>query len=76
MGLHIRSEVEEELKVEADRISQRYGGAPVIVIVGGVTADPRLDRTMSASANTSRLRDMLGLLQTAIQIESWKHFQP
>jgi UDP-N-acetylglucosamine:LPS N-acetylglucosamine transferase len=73
--MHHRSPVEREIMKDAKAISARYNGAPVVVIVGGATGNRRLDRTMTASANAGgRLRDLLGLLQASIQIESWKHF--
>ncbi len=76
--MHELHRIEHDLKDEARRISERYKGAPVIVIVGG-TGDEELDlkRTMTASSyepgEEGRLRDLLGILQAAIQIESSKH---
>lgn len=52
------------------------GGAPVVIIVGGDT-EAEIPRTMTASSikgKDIRLRDLLGILQTSIQIESLKHF--
>ena len=69
--------IELELKQEAKRISERYKGAPAIVIVGG-SKEADVKRVMTASAiggQDVRLRDLLGILQTSIQIESWKHFR-
>jgi hypothetical protein len=78
---HIVSEVEQELLVEAERISEKYEKAPIVIIVGGVAGNPKLRRTMTVSVNAggpdqpTRLRDLLGILQTAIQMESWKHIR-
>ena len=67
-------EIEKRLKVEAERISQEFGGAPTIIIVGG-SDDASVPRVMTASSMKGRLRDLLGVLQASIQVESWKHFQ-
>jgi hypothetical protein len=81
MKRHIRTRVEVQLEKEAKRISEQYGNAPVVIVVGGVTGSRSLTRTMTASAHIGsnggpgRLRDLLGLLQTSIQIESWKHME-
>jgi hypothetical protein len=74
--MHEKHPIEKELKKEAKRLSARYGNAPVVVIVGG-SKTANIPRTMTASCiaeQHGRLRDLLGLLQTAIQIESMKHF--
>jgi hypothetical protein len=73
--MHEQHEIEKMLKTEARRISKKLHGAPVVIIVGGSTqAD--IPRTMTATyiqGGDVRLRDLLGLLQASIQIESWKH---
>ena len=74
--MHERHEIEKGLKAEADRISDQMGGAPVVIVVGGDTK-ANIPRTMTASSikgKDVRLRDLLGILQTSIQIESCKHF--
>ena len=74
--MHEQHEIEEKLKTEASRISEQMGGAPVVIVVGGDT-QANIPRTMTASSINGkdvRLRDLLGILQTSIQIESWKHF--
>jgi hypothetical protein len=75
--MHEIHEIEKGLRQEAQRISKRHGGAPVVIVVGGHReADTDIRRCMTASTLQGyRLRDLLGILQTAIQIESLKHFQ-
>lgn len=75
--MHEQHKIEKELKMEADRISEKYHGAPVVVIVAGDSnADvPRCMTSSSINGTDVRLRDLLGILQTSIQIESWKHFK-
>lgn len=72
--MHETHEIEIALKAEAERISQQYNGAPVVILVAGST-EAGVPRVMTASNLKGRLRDLLGILQTAIQIESWKHFK-
>ena len=76
--MHEKHRIEKQLRGEAERISASYGGAPVIVILAG-SAEADVSRTMIASTlhdQGDRLRDLLGILQTAIQIETLKHFRP
>lgn len=47
--MHESGEVEKRLREEAERISDRYQGAPVVVIVGG-SREAGLPRTMIASS--------------------------
>jgi hypothetical protein len=69
--------VEETLKAEATRISRKFGGAPVVVVVGGstMTAIPRTTTASSVMGEDVLPRDLLGLLQMSIQMESWKQFR-
>ena len=74
--MHEQHEIGKDIKTEASRLSERLGGAPVVIIVAGDT-EANIPRTMTASSikgKDVRLRDLLGILQTSIQIESWKHF--
>lgn len=74
--MHERDEIEKQLKEEAERIREHLDGAPVVIIAGG-SRDAGIRRTMLASAfgeGESRLRDLLGILQASIQIETFKHF--
>ncbi len=75
--MHEIHEIEKKLHQDAQRISKRHGGAPVVIIVGGYTeADTDIRRCMTASTLQGyHLQDLLGILQTAIQIETLKHFQ-
>jgi len=76
--MHERLPIEFELKEEAKRISDKYNRAPVVIIVAG-SKDAGIIRCMTASTlqeRVDRLRDLLGILQTSIQIESTKHTFP
>lgn len=77
--MHENHSIEKHLRKEAQRLSEEYDGAPVIIVVGGDSAT-NIPRTMLASCiegrgREVRLRDLLGILQTAIQIETLKHFK-
>ena len=75
--MHEEHEIEMKLKVEAARLSAELGNAPVAIVVGG-SESAKIPRVMTASSfpdGGTRLRDLLGLLETSIQIESWKHFR-
>lgn len=75
-SMHETDVIELELKSEAERLSARFSGAPVVIVLAGdKSAD--IPRTITTSAATTplRLRDLLGILQAAIQTESWKHFR-
>ena len=69
--------IEKKLKDEATRISQGLGGAPVVIIVGGSTSSqiPRTTTVSSSAGEDVLPRDILGLLQMSIQVESWKQFR-
>lgn len=75
--MHERHDLEHQLKDEAGRISADLGGASVVVIAAG-SSDAGLPRTMLASrmvGRDQRLRDLIGILETSIQIETLKHFR-
>ncbi len=74
MRQHMTHERERELEEEAKKISHRYG-APVVIVMGD-TEEGNVPRTMTAFAGQDELalRDVLGLLETAIQYESIRHF--
>jgi len=74
MRQHMTHERERELEEEARRISERYG-APVVIVMGD-TDESDVPRTMTAFAGPPelRLRDVLGILQAAIQYESIRHY--
>jgi hypothetical protein len=70
--MHERTLLEKQLKIEAERLSKQHV-APVVIIVGG-TQENRITQTASFfPGETARLRDLLGLLEASIQIESLKH---
>ncbi|MCP5179525.1 MAG: hypothetical protein H6993_17660 [Pseudomonadales bacterium] len=74
--MHETDPLELKLRQEAERLSQGLGGAPVVIVVGGDKAtDVPRTITVTGSASPLRLRDLLGILQAAIQTESWKHFR-
>lgn len=76
-AMHEEHKVEIALKEDAERLSAKHNDAPIIVIVGGDSGANR-PRTMTSSnikGADVRLRDLIGILQTAIQIERWKHFK-
>lgn len=67
--MHEEHEIEKRLKIEASRLSAELVG-------GSESANiPRVMTSSSIKGTDVRLRDLLGLLQTSIQIESWKHFR-
>lgn len=70
-------EIREHLENEAQRISQQYGGTAVAIIVAG-SAAADIPACVTQFANLGegregRMRDQLGILQAAIQIESVNH---
>jgi flavin reductase (DIM6/NTAB) family NADH-FMN oxidoreductase RutF len=72
--MHEQDPIELELKSEAHRLREKYG-APVVIVVAG-SEDANVTRCMTASSfgpGKWRLRDLLGILQASIQIESLKH---
>ena len=74
MRQHMTHERERELEEEAKRISDRFG-APVVIVMGD-TEEGNVPRVMTAFAShpEMRIRDVLGILETAIQYESIRHF--
>ncbi|TET68639.1 MAG: hypothetical protein E3J56_11125 [Candidatus Aminicenantes bacterium] len=80
--MHEKNDIEKELQKKAGEISSEYNGAPVIIIVGGtgetIEGKGELKRNMLGSSMHGgyRLRDLFGILQTSMQIESLKHFFP
>ena len=75
--MHERHEVEKALKQKAREISEELNGADIVIIAAG-GQKAKLNRTMTASTydrdHPGRLRDLLGILETAKQIETIKHF--
>jgi len=74
MRKHMTHDRERELEEEARKISDRYG-APVVIVMGD-NREGNVPRVMTAFAGLDELtlREVLGLLETAIQYESIRHF--
>jgi len=64
-----------ELFEVANTLSEKYDGAPVVIVVGGLR-EARVLHCITGwkfPGEKTRLRDIVGVLQTAIQIESLDH---
>lgn len=74
MRQHMTHDRERELEEDAKKISDRYG-APVVIVMGD-NDEGNVERVMTAFAGQDELtlREVLGLLETAIQYESIRHF--
>lgn len=77
--MHECTDVEDYLKKKAEEIREELpeetdvnGEPPVVVVVPGTANGP--NRTSTASVGLDRLRDLLGTLEIAKDIESKKHF--
>jgi hypothetical protein len=71
-------EIKSLLHEKANEISELLNGAPVVIVTGGSTKHD-VPATCAGWANMtdereSRFRDVVGLLQSAIQIESFWHY--
>jgi hypothetical protein len=76
--MHEQTEIEKKLKPIAIDLSKPLNGAPVVIIVGG-SSETQVPITMTATSfepGGGRMRDLLGILQASIQIESMKHLRP
>lgn len=75
MRHHMTHERERELEEEAKELSARYG-APIVIVMGdnGQENVPRVMTAFAAQEELS-LRDVVGLLQVAVQYESIRHYQ-
>lgn len=68
-----------KLHQAAAEVSAELGGAPVVVVAGG-SSKHGLEATIAGWANISdggreaRFRDIVGILQSAVQIESFLHY--
>jgi hypothetical protein len=70
--------IRPRLHAAAGDLSKELGGAPVVVVVGG-SAKHGVDATLAGWANLvegreGRFRDVLGILQAAVQLESFLHY--
>ena len=68
----------EKLHQAAAAVSKELGGAPVVVVAGGAS-DCGLEATLAGWANLvkgreGRFRDVIGILQSAVQLESFFHY--
>ena len=68
----------EKLHQAAAAVSEELGGAPVVVVAGG-SSDCGLEATLAGWANLvkgreGRFRDVIGILQSAVQLESFFHY--
>lgn len=71
-------QVKADLHQKAREVSEHFGGAPVVVVVGG-SSEHGIEATMTGWSNLvegreGRFRDILGILESAIQIESFLHY--
>jgi len=72
--MHEITQLEQKLKNIAQTLSNELNGPEVIIIVAGST-EHNINRTMLGSnMQNKRLRDLLGILEVAKQLESNKHF--
>jgi hypothetical protein len=74
--MHEIHPVEKSLQSQAQKISRQFHGAPVVIIVAG-SRKAEIPRCMLGSTlhAGTRLRDLVGILETVKQIETLKHFQ-
>ncbi len=68
----------QKLHSAAKDVSEQLGGAPVVVVAGG-SSTHGLEATLAGWANIvdgreTRFRDIIGILESAIQIESFLHY--
>jgi hypothetical protein len=75
--MHEISDLEKELKMKAlaiqkDIEKRGLGSPPVIIIVGGI--NEKITQTEFASVGCKRLREFLGILESAKQIATLRHF--
>lgn len=74
-----QNEIQAKLNHKAKAISEEFNGAPVVIIVAGSKGAgiPACTTGWSqiVEEREGRLRDLLGILETAKQIESYRHFQ-
>jgi len=73
--------IEFFLKKEAERISKELNSAPVVIIAGGTGKKTNKGKLISCMTGSSlhdsyRMRDLLGMLQSSIQISALKHLLP
>jgi len=72
-----RRDLIKTLNKKAKEISEKFNGAPVVVIIAG-SKNSGIPKTITGWANLGegregRLRDLLGILEASKQIESLNH---
>lgn len=74
MRQHMTHDRERELEEVAREVSDRYG-APVVIVMGD-NDEGNVPRVMTAFAGQDelKLRDVLGMLEAAIQYEGIRHY--
>lgn len=73
----MESDLRRKLQQEAERISSENNDSPVVVIIAG-SKDAEVGACTAAWANLGedregRMRDLLGILEAAKQIEAHRH---
>jgi len=69
-------QIKKETQDLANTLCEKYGAPVVIVIAGSKEAQvPQCLTVWKFPGEKTRLRDIVGVLQTAIQIESLRHFR-
>lgn len=73
------AQMQADLNKKAEEISEEFNGAPTVVIVAG-SKDARIPICTTGRANLGegregRMRDLLGILEAAKQIESYRHLR-
>lgn len=71
-------QTKQRLHEAADELSRELGGAPVVVVVGG-SSEHGIEATVAgwsrlANHREGRFRDVIGILQSAVQLESFFHY--
>lgn len=72
--MHETNPIEKEIRAEAERISHRHGGAPVVIIVGE-SKSAGINRCMTGTTmhHGETFTDLLGVIEGAKQVETYKH---
>lgn len=77
MSKHITNDNEKLLCETAEKLSEELDGTDIVIIAAG-KAGTRFERCTTGStvfvSKDGRLRDFIGILETAKEIETLKHF--
>lgn len=72
----IAVQIRKEIQELSNTLCDKYGAPVVIVVAGSKEAKvPQCLTVWKFPGEGTRLRDIVGVLQTAIQIESLRHFR-